>query len=213
MNQTATTLSTFLLAMVLHPEVLRKAQAEIDRVVGGTRLPNVEDRASLPYVDCIIKEVYRWNCPAPSGIPHAMSRDEVLRGHNIARGTVIVANLWAMTQDSTLYPEPETFRPERFQEMDSHTAEQADPRKFIFGFGRRICPGRHFADMNIWLTISSIIAAFDISKARDAEGNEIMPQMSFTSGLVSFPDPFECDIRPRTARTRHLISQLSENPA
>ncbi|OSX65938.1 hypothetical protein POSPLADRAFT_1177392 [Postia placenta MAD-698-R-SB12] len=207
-NQTATTLSTFLLAMVLHPEVLRKAQAEIDRVVGGTRLPNVEDRASLPYVDCIIKEVYRWNCPAPSG-----KYRDVLRGHNIARGTVIVANLWAMTQDSTLYPEPGTFRPERFQEMDSHTAEQADPRKFIFGFGRRICPGRHFADVTIWLTIASIIAAFDISKARDAEGNEIMPRMFFTSGLVSLPEPFECDIRPRTTNTQRLISQLSENPA
>ncbi|KAF9815577.1 hypothetical protein IEO21_04498 [Rhodonia placenta] len=141
--------------MVLHPEVLQKAQAEIDRVVGGTRLPNVDDRASLPYVDCIIKEVYR-----------------------------------AMTQDSAMYPEPETFRPERFQEMDNYTAEQADPRKFILGFGRRyddaisICPGRHFADVTIWLTVASIIAAFDISKARDAGGNEIIPRMSFTSGLV-----------------------------
>lgn len=142
-----------------------------------------------------------------------MSRDEVLRGYNIARDTVIVTNLWAMTQDSAMYPEPETFRPERFQEMDNYTAEQADPRKFILGFGRRICPGRHFADVTIWLTVASIIAAFDISKARDAGGNEIIPRMSFTSGLVSFPEPFECDIRPRTTRTRHLISQLSENPA
>ncbi|KAF9815575.1 hypothetical protein IEO21_04496 [Rhodonia placenta] len=211
-NQTATVLSTFLLAMILHPEVLQKAQAEIDRVVGGTRLPNVDDRASLPYVDCIIKEVYRCAFPFVS-IPHAMSRDEVLRGYHIPRGTVIVPNMWAITQDPMVYPEPGTFRPERFQEMDSHTAEQADPRKFIFGFGRRICPGRHFADVTIWLTVASIIAAFDISKARDAGGNEIMPRMSFTSGLVSLPEPFECDIRPRTTKTQRLISQLSENLA
>jgi len=62
-----TFLTTFVLAMVLHPEVYKKAQAEIDRVVGETRLPDYEDRDSLPYLECILKGGCRWNPPAALG--------------------------------------------------------------------------------------------------------------------------------------------------
>lgn len=55
-----TALKTFVLAMVLHPEVFKKAQAEIDRVVGSERLPDYEDRELLPYLDCVLKEVFRY---------------------------------------------------------------------------------------------------------------------------------------------------------
>lgn len=66
-DTTITSLMTFILAMVLHPHVLDKAQAEIDRVIGSERLPELDDREALPYVDCIVKEVYRWNPPVPLG--------------------------------------------------------------------------------------------------------------------------------------------------
>ena len=46
--------------MILHPEVFAKAQAEIDRVVGTDRLPDFQDRTSLPYVESLVKEVYRY---------------------------------------------------------------------------------------------------------------------------------------------------------
>ena len=50
---------TFILAMTLYPDVYQKAQSEVDKFVGKDRLPNLADRESLPYVDCIVKEVYR----------------------------------------------------------------------------------------------------------------------------------------------------------
>jgi len=53
--------------MTLHPEVAKKAQAEIDAVVGNDRLPTFEDRPHLPYVDALAKEVLRWNVVAPTG--------------------------------------------------------------------------------------------------------------------------------------------------
>lgn len=53
--------------MTLHPEVVKKAQAEIDVVVGNDRLPTFEDREYLPYVDALIKEVLRWNTVVPTG--------------------------------------------------------------------------------------------------------------------------------------------------
>lgn len=57
--KTTTTLLTFVLLMVRHPEVAKRAQAEIDRVVGSERLPRYEDRADLPYVECMLKEIIR----------------------------------------------------------------------------------------------------------------------------------------------------------
>ncbi len=58
--QTVTTLKTFLLAMLLHPEVYQKAREEIDSVVGQDRLPDFEDRDHLPYLECVMKEVFRY---------------------------------------------------------------------------------------------------------------------------------------------------------
>lgn len=58
--QTMTVLLSFVLAIVLHPHVLVKAQAEIDRVIGNGRLPDDEDRNSLPDLECVLKEVYRY---------------------------------------------------------------------------------------------------------------------------------------------------------
>ena len=58
-------MQTFILAMTLHPEVVRKAQAEIDSVIGADRLPQLSDRPSLPYLDAVIKETLRWNVAAP----------------------------------------------------------------------------------------------------------------------------------------------------
>lgn len=58
--QTASTLAVFILAMVLYPECQIKAQEEIDRVIGSSRLPNFNDRGSLPYVECLLQETLRY---------------------------------------------------------------------------------------------------------------------------------------------------------
>lgn len=65
--QTVSSLSSFFLAMVIHPEIQIKAQQELDSVIGGGRLPDFTDRASLPYINAIVKEVIRWSPVAPLG--------------------------------------------------------------------------------------------------------------------------------------------------
>ncbi|KAH9834570.1 cytochrome P450 [Rhodofomes roseus] len=62
--------------MVLHPEAFRKAREKVDRVIGTNRLPNLEDRPNLPYVDSVLKETYRWHAPLPLGIPHYITEDD-----------------------------------------------------------------------------------------------------------------------------------------
>ena len=66
-TQTVSAIHTFYLAMMMHPEVRRKAQEEIDRVIGSDRFPTLADEPSLPYVSALVKEVFRWNPVAPLG--------------------------------------------------------------------------------------------------------------------------------------------------
>lgn len=208
-DTTVSVLSTFLLAMVLNPEVYAKAQDEMTLVTGDTRLPVFEDRESLPYLECMLKELLRWHCPVPLGIPHLASIADEYSGYDIPQGSMIIPNIWAMTQRSDVFPDPAAFRPERFQEPDGKVADMIDPTNMVFGFGRRACPGQQFAEASIWLLIANMIATMDISKARDALGNEIKPAASFSSGFVSHPNPFQCRIRPRSENAMKLVSDMS----
>lgn len=80
--------------MPLYPEVQKKAQEEIDRVLGTSRIPKVADRASLPYIDAVVKEVLRWHPVAPMGIPHMSIEDDVWEGYFIPKGSLLMPNIW-----------------------------------------------------------------------------------------------------------------------
>ena len=97
--------------MALYPEVQKKAQAEIDTVVGPNRLPDFHDRPSLPYINAVIKELSRWNLvgplglpfviiivatilTGPEGIPHMSTNYDEYNGFYIPKGTVMIGNSW-----------------------------------------------------------------------------------------------------------------------
>jgi len=115
-----------------------------------------------------------------------------------------------MSRDERVYPRPEEFRPERFHNLDHETADLLDPRRFSFGFGRRICPGSLLADRCLWLAISNVIATLDITKACDASGQVITPLAAWESGFVSLPVKFMADIRPRSEQRLELIREIDE---
>lgn len=86
---------TFFLAMTLHPEVQRRAQRELDRIVGQGRLPKFDDRDSLPYVSAIIKECLRWQPVGPLGVPHRSTADHVYKDqYFIPKGSIVISNVW-----------------------------------------------------------------------------------------------------------------------
>lgn len=72
--------------MAVHPEVQKKAQAEIDQVIGPERLPEFDDRPSLPYIEAIYREVLRFAPPGPLGMPHRLMEDDYYKGYFIPRG-------------------------------------------------------------------------------------------------------------------------------
>jgi hypothetical protein len=92
--QTESSLASFFLAMVNHPEVQARAHAELDAVVGSDRLPDFADRPHMPYLEAIISEVLRWIPVTPLAIPHATTQDDEYRGYYIPKGSVIVGNAW-----------------------------------------------------------------------------------------------------------------------
>ncbi|THH28972.1 hypothetical protein EUX98_g5215 [Antrodiella citrinella] len=160
----ASSMNTFVLAMLLYPNVYRKAQEEMDRVLGLSRLPELEDRESLPYLNAVIKETYRWLPPLPMTLPHMSSQDDVYNGYRIPKQTLVIGNAWGMARDENMYPDPESFCPERF--LDLTNEDIADPRLYVFGFGRRLCPGNDFADSCIYMVLANIIATMNINKTR-----------------------------------------------
>ncbi|EMD33482.1 hypothetical protein CERSUDRAFT_118062 [Gelatoporia subvermispora B] len=177
-------LITFMLAMVLNPEKQKRAQAEIDAVVGHDRLPDFDDRSALPYMEHIFSEVLRWYPGVPLGVPHRCMEDIEYKGYRIPEGATILVNQWAILHDEQHYDNPFDFNPDRFVPQEGASAP-LDPREASFGYGRRICPGRHFADDLLWLMLVNILAAFDISKPVNADGKVVEPSGTFISGLVT----------------------------
>lgn len=84
----------FVQAMLVWPEVQRKAQEELDRVVGPDRLPEIEDYPNLPYIRCCIKETLRWMPTVSLGVPHCVIKDDTYMGYSIPKGSTIIPNVW-----------------------------------------------------------------------------------------------------------------------
>ncbi|EIW84460.1 cytochrome P450 [Coniophora puteana RWD-64-598 SS2] len=166
---TGSILTVFMLAMTLFPEAQRRAQEEIDRVVGPDRLPDYEDRASLTYLEAVYRETLRWKPTGAQGIAHAAVNEDIYKGYYIPKGCVVIPNVWGMSQNPDKYSNPSTFMPERFFRPDGTLND--DKIDYVFGFGRRVCPGRHVATNSLWMAMASILASLKIEKVKDSSGN------------------------------------------
>ncbi|PPQ88910.1 hypothetical protein CVT25_009145 [Psilocybe cyanescens] len=214
-ESTYATVSTFILCMVLYPEVQRKAQAEVDRVIGKGRLPLIEDMPDLPYVNAMIKETMRWHpivplseffpmatqkaslIQRPIALARRVAQDDYYKGFFIPKGTLVIPNAWAIALESNAKYEPSEFIPERFLDPD---VKATDPALWAFGFGRRICPGKHLAENSLFIAISMILTVFNISKGE----HEVTA--AFEEDLISYPKPFKCNIVPRSDLIKKLVT-------
>ncbi|KAF9066791.1 cytochrome P450 2 Le.CYP2 [Rhodocollybia butyracea] len=208
-DTTMSSVASFLLIMTLYPDVQAKGQAEIDRVIGRTRLPTFEDRKSLPYVESIYRETMRLHPPVPLGVNHVSTEDDYYNGYHIPKGCVVIPNIWAMNRDPNVYSEPNKFIPERFLDAPSGPFTSINDI-YAYGFGRRVCVGRYMADSSVWLAIAYVLATLDLRKAKDNEGNEIDIPGDFTKTFFCQPMPFTSSIVFRDAQARDLISATAE---
>ncbi|KAH7342129.1 cytochrome P450 [Rhizoctonia solani] len=199
-DTTISTLLMFILAMVLYPEVQKKAQAELDSVIGNTRLPTFDDQDRLVYIDRLVQETLRWGPIAPLALPHTCYQDDIYKGYRIPKGAILFGNVWAMTRDETVYKHPEVFDPDRF-------LDAATPPSPLFGWGRRRCPGVHLGEASLFITIASILMTFNIGVAQDENGQDIIPSRNMIDSMILIPEPFVFKLTPRSAIHKELIRQ------
>ncbi|KDQ51029.1 hypothetical protein JAAARDRAFT_73848 [Jaapia argillacea MUCL 33604] len=203
-DTTLVAIKTFLVAMLLYPDVQKQIHKEIDAVIGPDRAPTFADVESLPYLHSCILESLRWKPGAPVGVPHSLAKDDVYEGMFIPKDTVVMANVWGILHDEKMYPDPDRFWPERW---DGRFPDARDPRTYAFGFNRRICPGRHLAFNSLWIVVASIMAVFDVKNVKDAEGREV--ELDYDYEQAEFFLPWiECDITPRSPAAVALIKSL-----
>ncbi|KAJ7911356.1 cytochrome P450 [Mycena leptocephala] len=201
-DTTVSVVTAYFLAAAKYPEVQAKAQAEIDAVVGPNRLPTFEDRDSLPYIEAICKELYRWLPIVPLAVPHRAMADDVYEKYFIPKGTLVIANVWKFLHDPEVYKDPFVFNPDRFLGPNPapHPTEVG-----LFGFGRRVCPGMHLADVSVWICVAKLVAGLTVTRAVDAGGSEIDLVVGTTDGIITRPLPFTCSVAPRTAQIMQLV--------
>ncbi|KAF8503337.1 cytochrome P450 [Russula emetica] len=213
----ATTVAWWTRAMIAHPEMQKRAQDELDAVVGRDRIPAFSDAPNLPYIQALVKESLRWRPPLPLGIPHTTTEDDWYEGMFIPKGTICLVNLWQCHHDPALYgPDAASFNPERF--LDEHgrlipgPVETRDDGHSAYGFGRRACVGKHAANDSLFINIAMVLWAARLEPARDENGKEI-PLDAMTPvdvGTIFRPLPYTCKITPRFPEAPSLLMEESD---
>ncbi|TVY29831.1 Cytochrome P450 monooxygenase, partial [Lachnellula hyalina] len=206
----------FIHAMIKYPNVQKKAQAEIDQIVGQSRSPLWSDYARLPYIAMIVKETMRWRPVVPLGFPHASSEDDMVNGMSIPKNSTIILNVWGLHHDPVLVPDPDTFNPSRFATRTllapeyASSADYENRDHYGYGSGRRICPGIHLAERNLWLAMAKLLWAFSIKAKEGAEPIDTDLRTAYLEGLLCCAKPFECAIEPRSEERRETIMREFE---
>ncbi|KAK4118409.1 cytochrome P450, partial [Parathielavia appendiculata] len=210
-------IQSFILAMCHYPEWQRRLQREIDQVLGG-RCPQWEDRKTLPLLRAVVKEVIRWRPPVPTGIPHAVERDDYYDGYLVPAGATIHALEWSFTRDEHRYPDAEAFNPARW--IDPRYPTYREPLLRYpnlsafsqFGFGRRTCQGIPIVEQDLFLTMGGLSWAFDLRKKRDPLTKREIPVHwdDYTPLLIAKPEKFLFDAVPRSQEKLRLMREMFE---
>ncbi|KAI0304241.1 cytochrome P450 [Russula brevipes] len=202
----------FLACISSHPDVQARAHAELDEVVGRDCWPSAEDEQRLPYMRAIIKEVQRAHPPFWMAHPHYSTEDFVHNGMYIPKNTAVILNCYDIHHNEEKYPDSFSFNPDRFLGDTLTCAESSklpnamDRDHWTFGAGRRICPGIHVAERELWLAVSRLLWAFDIQALPD----EPISLEVYKGKSGRTPLPYRITLTPRHDRVQALLEAERE---
>ncbi|TVY92146.1 Cytochrome P450 monooxygenase [Lachnellula willkommii] len=181
-DTTASHLLTLILAFAKHPEVQKKAQKQLDGVCGVNRTPVWADFAVLPYINSIIKEGMRWRPAGVTGVPHRTIEDDYYKGMFIPKDSTIFVGTWAIHHSDSNYTEPENLH------------------HYGYGAGRRICPGIHAAERNMWRIAAKLLWAFEFAEPLDPVTGQVQPldDEAYQYGILQSPLPFRIRVKVRS---------------
>ncbi|KAL8173141.1 UNVERIFIED_CONTAM: hypothetical protein K2H54_040595 [Gekko kuhli] len=185
MESTSNTLRWGLLLMMKYPEIQKKVQDEITKVIGSAQ-PRIEHRAKLPYTDAVIHEVQRFANIIPMNMPHATTADVTLGDYFIPKGTHIVPLLYSVLYDESEWEKPLKFYPEHF--LDSEGKFVKRDAFMPFSTGRRVCAGETLARMELFLFFVSLLQRFTFQPApgMSKEDLDLTPAAGFTTPPMAY---------------------------
>lgn len=159
--------------LVMHPDIQSRVHDELDNIVGRARAVSESDITSLVYLTAVIKEVLRLHPPGPLlSWARLAIEDTIVDGHHIPSGTTAMVDMWAITRDPHVWPEPDVFNPNRFlgsgPESD-FSVLGSDLRLAPFGSGRRACPGKALGLATVSFWVASLLHEYEwVTSSKDA---------------------------------------------
>ncbi|XP_045458371.1 probable cytochrome P450 303a1 [Melitaea cinxia] len=179
--------------LVREQGVQKKAQEEIDRVVGKDRMPCLDDRPYMPYNEAVVHECIRHFMGRTFGVPHRALRDTTLAGYNIPKDTMVVSNFPNILMDEELFPEPYSFNPERFIVNGKLCLPDY---YFPFGLSKHRCMGDVLAKCNIFMLTTTLLQKFSLLPAP----GEPLPSLEHVDGATASAAPFNALVVCRTIK-------------
>ncbi|KAK6865460.1 hypothetical protein PG995_001988 [Apiospora arundinis] len=212
-DTTYSTALSLLKVLAARPEIMKKAQAEVESACGSNKgPPQPRNIKNLPYLRACYSEVLRWRPPAPSNLPHVLDADDTVGGYRLPKGTVVLQNVWAIEHDPELYEDPDVFDPERYLgnaygvKPSAEDQSRAEGRKptYAFGSGRRQCPGDQFAINSVLLVAAKLVWGFEL---KTQEPLDLSVDSGFHGGLVLGSEDFKVGFIPRNEGRRKAIME------
>ncbi|CAG8952215.1 hypothetical protein HYFRA_00000955 [Hymenoscyphus fraxineus] len=195
------TITQVLAAACVDPRWVKTAREQLDSVCGSNaeRLPSFSDRAQLPYITAVTKEALRWKPVAEIGIPHVLTEDDEYEGYRFPKGTVFTWNASGIVLNEEEYEDPLRFWPERYLNEDLE-----DPLKghWGFGVGRRVCPGYHVGESNVWIAVARLLYCFEFEAIEDQPID-----VHNTNWTEHVKAPFAMKIKPRSPAHAALVER------
>nr|AKI33838.1 cytochrome P450 76AD1-like protein [Froelichia latifolia] len=178
-DTTASTLEWAMAELVKNPEMMVRAQNEIEEVLGKD-CSNIQesDISKLPYLQAIIKESLRLHPPTVFLLPRKADVDVELYGYVVPKNAQVLVNLWAIGRDPKVWKNPEVFSPERFLECDIDYKGR-DFELLPFGAGRRICPGLTLAYRMLNLMLATLLHNYNWKLGDDMDPKDLDMEEKF----------------------------------
>ncbi|KAH7706767.1 CYP-33D3 protein [Aphelenchoides avenae] len=186
---TSTTLAWGVAYLIHCSEAQQRLHEELDREIGSDRLITMSDRPHLHYTNAVINEVQRLCNLVPQNVPHAITRDVVIDGHKLPKGTVVLPQICAVLYDEEVFPEPKKFKPQRFLDANGHLKRSDE--LIPFSVGKRQCLGEGLAKMELFLFLVNIFNQFKVSAGAE------LPSMERNVGATVQCPPYKCRLDKR----------------
>ncbi|KAL3835260.1 hypothetical protein ACJIZ3_009996 [Penstemon smallii] len=181
-DTTSTVLEWAMTELLRHTIVMNYLQKEVREILKDKQSISGDDLEKMHYLKAVVKETLRYHIPIPL-LAREASEDVKVMGYDVAAGTIIITNAWAIGRDPASWDEPEMFKPERFLNISSKNFIGLDFELLPFGAGRRRCPGIGFAMANIELVLANLVQKFEweLPEGMKREDLDVMEQLGFTT--------------------------------